>query len=101
MRTIDIPAVQKFKEIVNAHEQTQTPPIDISLTETPLRSREDESERFRKFSNIWFFPYKKTIFRGKFHFARRPAFRTAESAIPNLLPGANESSKNQGLECSR
>jgi len=88
-----ISAVQKLTETVNVHEQTRTPPIDISLGETLLRiirsawgrQTTDETERSRKFSNIEFFPYKKTISRGKIHFTRRSASWTVESAIPSQL----------------
>jgi len=45
----------------------------------------NETEKLWKFSSVKLFPYKKTISRGNFHFARRPAFRTAETVIPNLF----------------
>jgi len=96
-----ISAVQKFTETANAHEQTRMPPIDISLVETIIRAAwgrqaTDEIERSRKFSNIEFFPYKKTISRGKTHFAQRLASRTAESAIPSLLRFLEQTSQARG-----
>jgi len=61
----------------------------------------NETEKHRKFSNTRFLSYKKTIFWGRFHFARRPS-PSAESAIPSLLRFLEQTSlrRDQKVECS-
>jgi len=95
MRPIYRGLLRKLTETANAHDWIRTPPIGIPLDKTPLRNysrrvgkTNDINGRNRKTPEIFehtILSYKKTIFWRRFHFARRPASRTAESTIPSLL----------------
>jgi len=86
-------AAPKFDKVTSAFEKhehrrslSRSPISPLHITRVAWgKPTTNETEQRRELPNARFFRYKKRIFLTRNHFARRPASRSAESAIASLL----------------